>query len=92
MQFGKGSTAVSAPGGFAGWLLLRWRNRTHTQARLALLDRISLAPRHDVCLIEAEGRRFLVANSPQSAPAFYPLESREPRTGNPYANRRRISW
>jgi hypothetical protein len=92
MEFGKGNAADSAPGGFAGWLLSRWHNRTHTQARLALLERINLAPRQTLCLIEAEGRKFLVASSPQSAPAFYPLESREPGSPNPNANRRRVSW
>ena len=56
------------------------------------LDKISLAPRQTLCLVEAEGRRFLVANSPQCAPAFYPLESREFRTPNARVNGRRASW
>jgi hypothetical protein len=38
------------------------------------VERIALAPRQSLALIEAEGRRFLVATSPEGAPAFYPLD------------------
>jgi hypothetical protein len=38
--------------------------------RLELLERIALAPRQSLALVEAEGRRFLVATSPEGAPAF----------------------
>jgi flagellar biogenesis protein FliO len=82
------STAV--PGGLAGWLLGRIRNRARTQPRLALLERISLAPRQTLSLVEAEGQRFLIASSPEGSPAFYPLERSRTRTGNPA--RVRISW
>ena len=43
-------------------------------AALALLERITLAPRQSLALIEAEGRRLLVATSPEARPAFYPLD------------------
>jgi hypothetical protein len=42
-----------------------------------LLERISLAPRQSLALIEAEGRRILVATSAEGGPAFYALD------GNP---------
>lgn len=68
-------TADSAPGtGLAGWLLGRLRNGARPQPRLALLERITLAPRQTLALVEAEGRRFLVATSPEGAPALFPLD------------------
>ncbi|HEY2861252.1 MAG TPA: flagellar biosynthetic protein FliO [Terracidiphilus sp.] len=79
----------NAPGGLAGWLLARWRNRTHTEPRLSLLERISLAPRQTLCLVEAEGRRFLIASTPEGGPAFYPLD----RASRPAPQTRgRVSW
>ena len=48
-------------------------------ARTAV-ERITLAPRQSLALVEAEGRRILVATSPKAAPAFYALdEMRKPR-------------
>jgi hypothetical protein len=61
-------------GGLAGWLLNRLRTAHRPQPRLALLERIALAPRQSLALVEAEGRRFLVATSPEGAPAFYALD------------------
>ncbi len=80
----------AVPGGLAGWLLSRWRNRSRSQPRLALLERISLAPRQTLSLVEAEGRRFLIASSPEGSPAFYPLAPRSSGAGNKH--RGRISW
>ena len=64
--------------GFAGWLLKLWRNRTYTHGknrpRLELLERITLAPRQSLALVEAEGRRFLVATSLDGGPAFHALD------------------
>lgn len=80
---------VAVPGGLAGWIFSRWRSRSRTQPRLALLERISLAPRQTLSLVEAEGRRFLIASSPEGAPAFYPLDRRA-TTGKQRAGR--ISW
>lgn len=68
-------------GGLAGWLLGRLRAGRRSQPRLELIERISLAPRQSLALVEAEGRRFLVATSPEGAPAFYPLEDRDLRNG-----------
>jgi len=61
-------------GGVAGWLMKRWRGRKIAQPRLALLDRITLAPRQSIALVEAEGRRILVATSADGGPAFFPLD------------------
>ncbi len=89
-------------GGLAGWLLGRLRGGGRRQPRLELLERIALAPRQSLALVEAEGRRFLVATSPEGAPAFYALDERARRhTGErESANRRRgampqaarVSW
>ena len=72
-------------GGLAGWLLGKLRSGSHPRPRLELLERITLAPRQSLALIEAEGRRFLVATSPEGAPAFYPLDG-ELRPVNPRAS------
>lgn len=61
-------------GGLGAWLLEKLRGRQRREPRLALLERISLAPRQSLALIEAEGRRILVATSPEGGPAFYPLD------------------
>lgn len=63
-----------AAGGWTAWLLERLRSRQRPPSRLALLERITLAPRQSLALIEAEGRRLLVATSPDGAPAFYALD------------------
>jgi flagellar biogenesis protein FliO len=97
----KGNAKTMAVGGLAGWLLGRLRATRRSQSRLALLERIALAPRQSLALVEADGRRFLVATSPEGAPAFYALDG-ESRPGNrclsagrarPVADRSaRISW
>jgi flagellar biogenesis protein FliO len=89
-------------GGLAGWLLGRLRGGGRRQPRLELLERIALAPRQSLALVEAEGRRFLVATSPEGAPAFYALDERALRpTGEREAVSRqrgakpqaaRVSW
>jgi flagellar biogenesis protein FliO len=71
----------AALGGLAAWILARCKSRRRTQPRLALLERISLAPRQTLSLVEAEGRRLLIASSPEGAPAFYPLDG--PRLDGP---------
>ncbi|MGA3159708.1 MAG: flagellar biosynthetic protein FliO [Terracidiphilus sp.] len=97
----EGRLAGVPVGGLAGWLLSRFRSGGHRQPRLALLERIALAPRQSLALVEAEGRRFLVATSPEGAPAFYALDERaQPNGARPAANRQqsatrpaeRVSW
>ncbi len=66
------------PGGWTGWLLEcvlgRLRADRRAVPRLALVERITLAPRQSLALIEVEGRRILVATSADGASAFYPLD------------------
>ncbi|MGA7243955.1 MAG: flagellar biosynthetic protein FliO [Terracidiphilus sp.] len=73
-------------GGLAAWLLQRLQRlhrRAPKQARLALVERISLAPRQTLALIEADGQRLLVATTPEGAPSFFPLKA---TTGRSIAN------
>jgi flagellar biogenesis protein FliO len=65
-----------AIGGIAGWLIARLRPRPRAERRLELLERIALAPRQSLALVEAEGRKILVATSAEGGPSFYPLEER----------------
>ncbi|WP_348261402.1 flagellar biosynthetic protein FliO [Telmatobacter sp. DSM 110680] len=55
------------------WFLSRFHHREFQQPRLALVQRIVLAPRQTVALIEADGQRVLVATSPEGTPAFFSL-------------------
>jgi len=71
------ATSKMLPGGLAAWLLQRLKKTERAKPRLALVERLSLTPRHSVALIEAEGRKLLVATAPESAPAFYALDSFE---------------
>jgi len=61
-------------GGLVGWLAARLSQRRRPAHRLELLERIALAPRQSLALIEAEGRRLLVATSAEGPPAFYNFE------------------
>jgi flagellar biogenesis protein FliO len=83
-------------GGLAGWLVGRFRAGGKARPRLELLERITLAPRQSLALIEAEGRRLLVATSPEGAPAFYALdEPVRPATAQQGSSSRpavRVSW
>ena len=93
--------AVGGLGGWiAGWLLGRLRAGGGRRPRLELVERIALAPRQSLSLVEAEGRRFLVVTSPEGSPAFYPLDAR-PISSRPRSNvtgidctarQARVSW
>jgi hypothetical protein len=94
---GPAGFAVGFPNGWTGWLLAKWQGRRRTEPRLALLERITLAPRQSLALIEAEGRRILVATSAEGGPAFYPLDENSSRKAYAGADRAargrpRISW
>ena len=78
-------------GGVAGWLWTRLRGNAKPRPSLALLERITLAPRQSLALIEAEGRKFLVATSADGSPAFYPLEDRRSRRAGATGSAR-VSW
>ena len=71
--------------GLGAFLFERLRRATK-QPQLALIERINLAPRQTVALIEADGQRLLVATSPDGAPSFYPLK---PTASRSSATRRR---
>jgi Flagellar biosynthesis protein, FliO len=62
-------------GRLARWLIDKLRREPKPRPRLSLVERIPLAPRQSLVLIEAEGRRFLVATSQEGSPSFYPLDS-----------------
>jgi hypothetical protein len=79
----------TVPQGVAGWLVSRWRSRGRTRPQLALLQRITLAPRQTLCLVEADGRRFLIASSPEGTPVFHSLD--RPGAGDAKP-RGRVSW
>jgi flagellar biogenesis protein FliO len=86
-----------AIGGWAGWLLARLRASRRHEPRLQLLERITLAPRQSLALIEADGRRLLVATSADGGPAFYPLDGRMARAPRATVRERsqqsgRVSW
>ncbi|MDR3723799.1 MAG: flagellar biosynthetic protein FliO [Terracidiphilus sp.] len=78
------------PGGLAGWLMARFRPRKKRQPRLELIERITLSPRQSLALVEVEGRRFLVACSADSTPAFLPIGTRAAR--NRAMGASRLSW
>ncbi len=84
MEIGVKSMPAGPAQHFAAWLFQMMRCRAATPPRLALVERITLAPRQTLALVEAEGRRFLVATSPEGPPAFYPLdEVKAPRQKRP---------
>lgn len=91
------SNGSGSSGGLGAWVLDRLRGRRRQEPRLALLERISLAPRQSLALIEAEGRRILVATSAEGGPAFYALDGNPGSQTHAEANRAshsrtRASW
>lgn len=60
--------------GLGAWLLSRLRRSSVKEPRLALVERITIAPRQTVALVEADGQRFLVATSAEGAPVFVSLK------------------
>ena len=84
-------------GGVTGWalgrLIEKLRRGERRQPRLALVERIALAPRQSLALVEAEGHRILVATSAEGGPAFYALDQSERSASRSHAHRSpRISW
>lgn len=82
---------MGAPNGVAGWLLARLGRRRSQQPRLVLLERITLAPRQSLALVEADGRRLLVATSGDKGPVFHALNFDEPDVRTQRSGRR-ASW
>jgi hypothetical protein len=56
---------------------------------MELLERIALGPRQNLALVEADGRRFLIATSGESGPVFLALDGQRRSSSIPPA---RISW
>lgn len=88
----QGREKTGAPiGGLAGWVAEKWKARMsggeRKGPRLRLVERIALAPRQSLALVEAEGQRFLVATSTEGGPAFYALDA-----AGPVRRSRRVSW
>ena len=92
----KGARSAKAwlPGGLAGWVLSRLGGGGCTRPRLTLVERISLGPRQQLALVEAEGRRLLVATSAEGGPAFYALDERPRNKGmrESAPKQARVSW
>lgn len=87
-KMGQGSERKSRLGGLAGWLLDKLARKPSGERRLALLERIALAPKQSLALIEAEGQRLLVAFSTDGAPVFHALGG--PRSNEIEAEKRRV--
>jgi flagellar biogenesis protein FliO len=73
MGLGQLSAMQERVGGLAGWLLRRLRGGERMRPRLAVLERVALGPRQSLALVEADGRRLLVATASDGGPAFFPL-------------------
>jgi flagellar biogenesis protein FliO len=71
----EGRASGNAVGGLAGWLLSRLRRGSPDPRRLAVVERVTLAPRQSLALVEADGRRFLVATAAEGAPVFFPVDA-----------------
>jgi hypothetical protein len=96
-RLGFGGSRRAVAGGLTGWLLMKLRRDGRPRPQLAVLERISLAPRQSLTLIEAGGQRLLVATSADGTPAFYPVGGRARQTavqGRPpaRASSGRVSW
>ena len=88
----RNGTVKSEPkAGLAGRLLGWMRGDPKPRRSLVLVDRIPLAPRQSLALVEAEGHHILIATAADGAPAFYPLEERT-RQRTRAAVRARVSW
>ena len=81
-------------GGFAAWLAGRLGHRSQPRPSLQLIDRITLAPRQCLALVEVDGQRVLVATSSEGASAFYALPNHSASLARVRAVRSaaRLSW
>ena len=86
---GEGKQSGAQMNGWAGWLLARMRRTPRSASRLVVRERLVLAPRQHLALVEADGRRFLIATASDGTPVFHALDGApKPRP----AQGRRISW
>lgn len=93
-EAGKQEGTAASAAGWAVCLLERMRGRQRPKPRLTLVERISLAPRQSLALVEVDGRRLLVATAAEGAPAFYSLHAQEGAEGGVLRVSRagRVSW
>lgn len=96
--------ALLERGGLAGWLVKRIQSgvpgQRRKRTRLELVERIALAPRQSLVLVEADGRQILVATSPEGAPSFFPLDDvkanrtvpGDARLSQTFRSQARVSW
>ncbi|MDE3201365.1 MAG: flagellar biosynthetic protein FliO [Acidobacteriota bacterium] len=90
------TTAAKSNEGLGAWLaawlrLGGWRMArpaAKKTPRLSIVERIPLAPRHQLALVEADGQRLLVALNQEGTPAFYPLAAAKHKTVATAAARR----
>ena len=91
--------ALSRWGVVAGWLGRRLRGAQQPRPRLAVIERIALAPKQSLVLVEAEGKRLLVSTSAEAGASFYsldpaprqPLRARARMAARPQSAAR-VSW
>lgn len=91
-----GSMTRWQPTGLAGrlvadavaWIARGGKAAAQTSPPLRLVERIALAPRQSLALIEADGQRLLVATCPDGSPAFYALSA----PGGLRTKASRVSW
>ena len=57
----------------------RLHRRCGASSRLALVEKISVAPRQSVALIEVDGEKLLVGLSPAESPRFFQLKAGQSR-------------
>lgn len=57
----------------------RLQRRCSASSRLALVEKISVAPRQSVALIEVDGEKLLVGLSPVESPRFFRLKGEQSR-------------
>ena len=82
-----GGPRVIALQGVAGWLMRCFHRSSQTRQRITMVERIALGPRQSLALVEADGRRFLIATSTDAGSTFLPLDNRGRTT-----RAARISW
>lgn len=52
--------------------------RPRTAGRMQLLERVTVAPRHQLVLVEIDGERCLLTLAPNAGIGFHPLGTRPP--------------
>lgn len=57
----------------------RLHRRCSAPSRLALVEKISVAPRQSIALIEVDGEKVLVGLSPAESPRFFQLKAGQSR-------------